>query len=70
MKPQVEDILPQSGTAKRLVEQWSNIEALKTSQSAANVSHHQREECEAYDALFPYVSACSLRQCEYDLVID
>nr|CDS30253.1 Zinc finger LIM type [Hymenolepis microstoma] len=30
------DILPPTGSAKRLVEQWSNIEALKIGQSVAN----------------------------------
>ncbi|VDO04573.1 unnamed protein product [Rodentolepis nana] len=44
------DILPPTGSAKRLVEQWSNIEALKIGQSAANVSHQR----EVYDTLFSY----------------
>ncbi|VDL62393.1 unnamed protein product [Hymenolepis diminuta] len=32
----VDDILPPTGSAKRLVEQWSNIEALKISASTTN----------------------------------
>ncbi|KAM3185365.1 hypothetical protein ACTXT7_006497 [Hymenolepis weldensis] len=61
----VDDILPPTGSAKRLVEQWSNIEALKISPSATNVSRQR----EVYDALFSCIPE-SLDARSLDLWLD